>query len=262
MRTYVTAHVGSRCDIRTRLGIGLALLTVLAMLVVGFSQPVSASTGGLIVADLADCQNFETQSEAQLALDQNPEFASTLDINGNGIACDEITGGPVVIDPASCGHFDSQSDAQVALDENPDNAALVLALDPDGNGIACEDRFGVEPGDTVVVVCNEANGSLIEIRDESLLSGLDFPFHRATQAEITASACADTRPAVTPTAMPPTGTAPTLGTSPSEGTGATVTLPNTGAGSTDQGNGSLWLLPAAALIFVVVGLLSLPRRSR
>lgn len=47
------------------------------------------------------------------------------------------------VDPTSCGHFDSQADAQAALISgevaNPEH------LDPDGNGIACEQRWPVDP---------------------------------------------------------------------------------------------------------------------
>lgn len=50
---------------------------------------------------------------------------------------------PPAYDPTSCGHFDSQADAQHALVSGevsePEN------LDPDGDGIACEERWPLDP---------------------------------------------------------------------------------------------------------------------
>ena len=121
---------------RIGLGTGLAILAFLAMLVSGFSQPVGAQTEGPVVVDPASCGHYETQADAQADLDAHPEFAASLDSNGDGVACDEFqTGGPVVVDPASCGHFEFREDAQIALEQNPE---LALSLDGDGNGIACE----------------------------------------------------------------------------------------------------------------------------
>lgn len=54
-------------------------------------------------------------------------------------------GGSVVIDPTSCGHFSRYDDAQAAFDDgsvsNPEH------LDADGDGIVCEDLFGVGDGE-------------------------------------------------------------------------------------------------------------------
>lgn len=95
-----------------------------------FTAPVSAQV------DRASCGHFDTQEDAQTALDENPELVTTLDSDGDGIACEELqAGGPVVIDPVSCGFFETREDAQTALDEDPE---LATTLDNDGNGIACE----------------------------------------------------------------------------------------------------------------------------
>jgi hypothetical protein len=51
-------------------------------------------------------------------------------------------------DPTSCGHFDRQEDAQAVLDSGL--LADPSVLDPDGDGIACEFRFGNEPGEGAV----------------------------------------------------------------------------------------------------------------
>ena len=175
------------------------------MLMSGFSQPVGAQTEGPVVVDPASCGHYETQADAQADLDAHPEFAASLDSNGDGVACDEFqTGGPVVVDPASCGHFDFQEDAQIALGQNPE---LALSLDGDGNGIACETL----PSKTVG------------------------------------------------------GTAPetTVGTSPtSTGNETVIALPNPGAGSSEQGNALLRLLPVAGLAVAFGGLLSWSRHPR
>lgn len=130
-RSHPRPYGGPRRMSRTGLGAGLAIV---AMLLSAIVQPAGA--------DVASCRTFETQADAQAALDQNPEFASTLDADGNGVACDEFTGGPPVVDLASCGHYDTQAGAQENLDAHPEFAA---PLDPDGDGIACEDAFGTEP---------------------------------------------------------------------------------------------------------------------
>lgn len=89
------------------------------------------------------------------------------------------------VDRVSCGFFETREDAQAALDENPE---LAITLDSDGNGIACED---FQTGGPVVVVCNEAVRNLVEVSEEALAQdSLDFPFHRAAEAEIAAGECA------------------------------------------------------------------------
>lgn len=56
-------------------------------------------------------------------------------------------GGPVVVDPVSCGHFETQADAQAYFDTYELDDPSVL--DPDGDGYACEFRFGeVNPSGT------------------------------------------------------------------------------------------------------------------
>ena len=102
--------------------------------------------GAQSVVDPTSCGHFETQADAQTALDSgavpNPE---QLDWDGDGIACEDAFGldpdsPPPARDYASCGSFVSQAAAQQVLDAgtlpNPE------ALDWDGDGIACEDVFG------------------------------------------------------------------------------------------------------------------------
>jgi hypothetical protein len=70
-------------------------------------------------------------------------LSAALLILGWGVPPMEMPAVSAQIDPTSCGHFDSQADAQAALISgevaNPEN------LDPDGNGIACEQRWPIDP---------------------------------------------------------------------------------------------------------------------
>ncbi|MEJ7901908.1 MAG: excalibur calcium-binding domain-containing protein, partial [Thermomicrobiales bacterium] len=172
--------------------------------------------------DYASCGHFDTQADAQAALDENPDLATSLDADGNGIACEASqTGGPVVVDPVSCGFFESQEDAQAALDGDPRRATT---MDSDNDGIACEDAF--ETGGPVIVVCNEALGTLVEVSPAAIdQDSLDFPFHRATQAEIAASTCSDTTPVT-----------PVTPTQPVVEEIMAVGLPSTGVGAAAESN--------------------------
>src|SRR5215217_424282 len=130
--------------------------------------------------DDLDCEDFETQEEAQATLDQDPADPNNLDPNHDGIACallpsaedraaaladeaaaatDADTGNQTpeerraarqaarqqnqdgqateVATPAvSCADFKTQAKAQAAFGKDPEGQAN---LDPDGNGVACEE---------------------------------------------------------------------------------------------------------------------------
>src|SRR5215204_30583 len=130
--------------------------------------------------DDLDCEDFETQEEAQATLDQDPADPNNLDPNHDGIACallpsaedraaaladeaaaatDANTGNQTpeerraarqaarqqnqdgqateVATPAvPCADFKTQAKAQAAFDKDPEGRAN---LDPDGNGVACEE---------------------------------------------------------------------------------------------------------------------------
>ena len=104
------------------------------------------TTGGPAVVDPTSCGHFESQADAQAALDARPELATTLDSDGNGIACEQAgTGGPDESIIPLCSDFETQEEAQEALDAAPESAE---SLDPDGNGIACEE---LQTGGPVVV---------------------------------------------------------------------------------------------------------------
>jgi hypothetical protein len=63
-----------------------------------------------------------------------------------GLAASQPVGAQT--DPTSCGHFDRQEDAQAVLDSGL--LADPSVLDPDGDGTACEFRFGEQPGEGAV----------------------------------------------------------------------------------------------------------------
>lgn len=227
----MSVHVRSHSGTRQLFAIGMAIL---AMLMMGLFQPVGAqadpvtcdyfgnqedaqdgldrnpelapsldSNGNGIACDeefegghppefdFVSCGHYDTQVFAQQALEANPEFAISLDPDGNEIACEGVFDpGDPEIDPFPCGTFKSQEQAQYFLDTYGEQWSM---LDPDGNGIACEEEFGTGP--SVVVVCNEALGTLVEVSQVALDQySIDFPFHRATQAEIAAGTCEVTTP--------------------------------------------------------------------
>lgn len=129
--------------------------------------------------DDLDCVDFDFQEDAQEVLDTDPSDPNALDPNQDGIACallpardanqapsveiaqdatpdaeadraarqaerderrnareqegGETTGDVVV---ATCDNFATQADAQAAFQSDP---AGLVSLDPDGNGVACEE---------------------------------------------------------------------------------------------------------------------------
>lgn len=125
-----------------------------------------------------DCEDFETQEEAQATLDEDSADPHNLDPNGDGIACallpaaaDSDTSPPADVKAAqetdtgnqsreerrqnrnrngnadetpaqTCDDFATAEDAQAAFDEDPEGLA---DLDGDGNGIACEELIVDEP---------------------------------------------------------------------------------------------------------------------
>ena len=141
-------------------------------------------------ADDFDCEDFETQEEAQAVLDEDAADPHNLDPNLDGIACallpssddqeaaaaddaaaaqeadagnqtqeerraarraarqqneeGQATEEPTEEEPAevTCASFETAEDAQAAYDADPEGLAL---LDPDGNGIACEELLESEP---------------------------------------------------------------------------------------------------------------------
>ena len=150
-----------------RLLIALSLVLLLGPIAIA-SASVSATQ-----SDDLDCEDFQTQEEAQAVLDADPSDPNNLDPNGDGIACGLL---PTAVDleqPAdtnqnadqqagdnqnqrranrqnnrnqqsqnaetttvTCNNYATAEEAQAAFDKDPQGLA---ALDADGDGIACEE---------------------------------------------------------------------------------------------------------------------------
>lgn len=135
--------------------------------------------------DDLDCEDFATQEEAQAVLDEDPADPNNLDPNQDGIACallpsaddpetDPGDGAPAAEQDAgnqtpeerraarraareqnqqgtptedesaavTCADFATADEAQAAFDADPEGLA---DLDPDANGLACEELLPAEP---------------------------------------------------------------------------------------------------------------------
>ena len=146
-----------------------------------FSSPRFALHGAQETGADLDCEDFETQEEAQAVLDADDADPNNLDPNGDGVACallpaatvsdpapDEATTVENTLDestatdtarqirrenrnrtqdnaatPAStCADYATAEVAQQAFDADPEG---LVALDEDGDGIACEELLAIEP---------------------------------------------------------------------------------------------------------------------
>ena len=146
-----------------------AILAIVLLVTVAISNTsVSAKQTG----DL-DCEDFQTQEEAQAVLDADPSDPNNLDPNGDGIACGLLPSAVDLEQPANtnntagqqaadnqnqgkakrqrnknrqsqsgetttvtCANYTTAEEAQAAFDKDPKGLA---ALDSDGDGIACEE---------------------------------------------------------------------------------------------------------------------------
>lgn len=130
--------------------VAAGLMTVLAMLTampVG-AQELHPDDPPQVMDDLS-CGHFETQADAQEALDHgnlDDLGRQSIDRNGDGTACEDAfldpNSPPPARDYVSCGHFDSQESAQAALDSGDLDELGMQSLDGDGDGIACDVRWG------------------------------------------------------------------------------------------------------------------------
>jgi hypothetical protein len=146
--------------------------------------PADEGDGAVELAQEADgdldCEDFDTQEEAQATLDEDPADPNNLDPNGDGIACAllpsasdlEASSGDVEAQqegengnqsrqerrearqaerqagqeeaPLTCDDFATQEEAQAAFDADPEG---LVELDANGDGIACEELAAAEPED-------------------------------------------------------------------------------------------------------------------
>ncbi len=118
--------------------------SLLVLIVSLFALGGGASVSAQAVVDPTSCGHFETWEDAQAALD-DPDFPNreNLDPDGDGIACESafnVGDGDIPADQMACSNFDSQEAAQAHYDASSEGQRNIL--DPDGDGIACEDAFG------------------------------------------------------------------------------------------------------------------------
>jgi hypothetical protein len=103
----------------------------------------AASAGAQSVVDPTSCGHFDTWEDAQAALEDpetpNPEH---LDPDDDGVACESAFGvgdGDIPADQMTCSDFENQGEAQAHYDAASESQQDIL--DPDGDGVACEE-FG------------------------------------------------------------------------------------------------------------------------
>lgn len=109
-------------------------------------------TSGLAQAqDDLNCDDFNSQADAQAELESNPSDPNSLDADNDGIACESLwsdgDGGSDGGDNGSdldCSDFQFQDDAQEELESDPNDPN---GLDADDDNIACENlpsRDGID----------------------------------------------------------------------------------------------------------------------
>ena len=226
----------------------IALLALTAMTSIA-AQPAGAREepveGGPAVVDPTSCGHFETQADATEALHAGelPD-AENLDPDGDGIACEmrwpvDPDSPPAVYEPTSCGHFATQASAQAAFDSgtlpDPEN------LDADGDGIACEFRWGeIEGGPVVVERTSCGHYATQEDAQEAFDSGT-LPDPQNLDADGDGIVCEFRWGEV----EPDDSGAPTGGT---ETESVVVALPATGTGAAAAGGQGAMLIGILALV--------------
>jgi len=140
------------------------------------------------------------------------------------------------VDPVSCGHFQTQADAQEALEFGNLDENGLQALDRDGDGVACEEAFGLDPDRPPpgrdYVSCGHFETQ--EDAQELLESGLlDENGRQSLDGDGNGIACEHA-----------------FGTS---GGSAPVALPKTGSGSSASDAASSWLGLATGMSLASIG---------
>ena len=162
------------------------------------------------------------------------------------------TGGPAVIDPTSCGHFESQEDAQEAL--HSDDLPNSESLDPDGDGIACEMRWPVDPVSPPAVYDPTSCGHFETQEDaQAAYNSGDLPEPENLDADGDGIVCEFRWGEVETDAGGSSADGADTGTD-------VVVLPDTGAGTAAMGGHGATLIALLALVCAGGGLLSRARR--
>ncbi|WP_158206456.1 excalibur calcium-binding domain-containing protein [Halomarina oriensis] len=148
----------------------MAVLVSFALLVGAVSVGTAVTPGATFAQDGDDlnCEDFETQEEAQAVLEEDPSDPNGLDGDDDGEACESLPSGDEgssddgdssegddstddssedsedtdPSDDLNCEDFETQEEAQTTYDEDPSDPN---DLDRDDDGVACEDSF--ESGD-------------------------------------------------------------------------------------------------------------------
>lgn len=109
-----------------------------------------------------ECSEFDDQASAQEFLDNagdRYDDIENIDQDQNGIACDEpgiFAGSGPSAGPESCADFATQEEAQTAFENGGGTSGDdALNLDPDGNGIACDDAADDEGPTAHPTECGE-----------------------------------------------------------------------------------------------------------
>jgi hypothetical protein len=112
------------------------------------SALVGSSLGVVAFQDSGfGCDDFLSQQAAQSQLDMDPSDPYGLDPDGDGIACEDMQAsggadaGVAQEADIDCDDFLIPQMAQAELDKNPSDP---YGLDPDGNGIACDDEVATD----------------------------------------------------------------------------------------------------------------------
>ncbi len=204
------------------------LLAIVAVLTLSGGHSLAAQA----VSDPTSCGHFETWEDAQAALEDpsttNPEH---LDPDDDGVACESAFGvgdGDIPADQMACSNFANQEAAQAHYDAA--SASQQAILDPDTDGVACEDAFDVAIDPT-------SCGHFDTQEDaQAVLDNPDNPNRQNLDGDGDGIACEER--------FGETGTGDT------DGPTTVAALPATGAGETAPTSPLAWLGVAAATLMM------------
>jgi hypothetical protein len=74
----------------------------------------------------SNCDDFAAPEDAQMALEENPDLANSLDGDGNGVACDE--------DPSVFTQAEDPEDTTESTNESTTGAERYTSPDPEDSG--------------------------------------------------------------------------------------------------------------------------------
>jgi hypothetical protein len=76
---------------------------MLRILTVALFTALALTSAMPAFAQTLDCDDFETQAEAQAELEADPSDPNNLDFDDDGIACEELSGGEETVPPGGDG---------------------------------------------------------------------------------------------------------------------------------------------------------------